>query len=126
MEAPASSGWELADGNERRLAGNVIPDPVIYNDDTVLPRAMVIGLVLFPVAVGEPSPCHVHELAFSHLVCDAYEGVAFGHFTDGLVLLSVPGNSHSASEPSAQSLHFGKGHSFIVAHEELLPRLFAH
>lgn len=71
MEALVSSGWELADSRVGSLAGDVIPQTVVYYSDTVFPRAMVIGLILFPVAVGEPPPCHIHELAFSHLVRDA-------------------------------------------------------
>lgn len=87
---------------------------------------MVIGLVLSPIAVGEPPPCHIHELTFGRFVRDAQEGNACGHVLDGLVLLSIPGDSHSALELCAQSLHFGKGHLFMVGHKELLPRLFAH
>lgn len=124
-EEAASSGWEFADGQEGGLAGDVIPEPVLEEDHTVLPRAMVVRLILLPVAVGQPLSCHIHKPAFSHLIRDAQEGYVLGHILDGFVLLGIFRGGHSALELDAQSLHFGKRHLFTVGHIELLPSLFA-
>ena len=124
-EATSSSGWEFTDGQEGGRAGNVIPEPVLEEDDTILPGAVVIRLIPLPVAVGKPPSRHVHKPAFSHFVRDAQEGRAAGHILDGFILLSVLRRGHGALELGALGLHFGKRHSFTVGHVELLPRCFA-
>lgn len=124
-EEAASSGWEFTDGQEGGVAGDIIPEPVLEDGHTVLPRAVVVGLICPPVAVAQPPSCHIHKLAFSHLIRDAQEGHVLGHMPDGFVLLGILRGGHSALELGTQSLHFGKRHCFTVGHVELLPSLFA-
>lgn len=124
-EEAASSGWEFTDGQEGGLAGDVIPEPILEEDHTVLPRAVVVWLILPPVAVDQAPSGHIHEVAFGHLVRDAQEGLFLGHILDGFVLLSTLRGGHSGLELGTQSLHFRKRHLFAVAHVELLSSLFA-